>query len=119
MTKIIIADDHAIIRDGLKQIISFVPNMSVVGEAENGEDLLLRENDHLRRQSDEVSARLRTYDNNRGFFKPAKGENSFIKEIEQKIQAEKDRLDEISEKRKLIKEAIARLRERENAKAEA
>ena len=40
MTDIIIADDHAIIRDGLKQIISFVPNMSVVADAENGEELL-------------------------------------------------------------------------------
>ena len=40
MTDIIIADDHAIIRDGLKQIISFVPNMFVVSEAENGEQLL-------------------------------------------------------------------------------
>jgi DNA-binding NarL/FixJ family response regulator len=40
MTNIFIADDHAIIRDGLKQVISFVPNMSVVGEAENGEELL-------------------------------------------------------------------------------
>lgn len=99
--------------------LQFRTKLERLSAAENGEDLLLRENDHLRRQSDEVSARLRTYDNNRGFFKPAKGENSFIKEIEQKIQAEKDRLDEISEKRKLIKEAIARLRERENAKAEA
>ena len=40
MTDIIIADDHAIIRDGLKQIISFVSNMAVVAEAENGEELL-------------------------------------------------------------------------------
>ena len=42
MIRILIADDHAIIRDGLKQIISFVPEMQVVGEAEDGEDVLAK-----------------------------------------------------------------------------
>ncbi len=40
MIQVLIADDHAIIRDGLKQIISFVPNMDVVGEAGDGEEVL-------------------------------------------------------------------------------
>jgi DNA-binding NarL/FixJ family response regulator len=40
MIQILIADDHAIIRDGLKQIISFVSNMAVAGEASNGEEVL-------------------------------------------------------------------------------
>ncbi|GGI17142.1 MAG TPA: response regulator transcription factor [Cellvibrio sp.] len=40
MIRIIIADDHAIIRDGLKQIISFVPEMQVVGEAGDGDEVL-------------------------------------------------------------------------------
>lgn len=40
MIQVLIADDHAIIRDGLKQIISFVPNMEVAGEAADGEDVL-------------------------------------------------------------------------------
>jgi len=40
MIQILIADDHAIIRDGLKQIISFVSNMTVVGEAADGEEVL-------------------------------------------------------------------------------
>ncbi len=40
MIQVLIADDHAIIRDGLKQIISFVPNMEVVGEAGDGEEVL-------------------------------------------------------------------------------
>ena len=38
--KIIIADDHAFLRKGLIQIISETPDFSVVGEAENGEELL-------------------------------------------------------------------------------
>ncbi|HTH44699.1 MAG TPA: response regulator transcription factor [Oxalicibacterium sp.] len=40
MIRILIADDHAIIRDGLKQIISFVSNMAVVGEAADGDEVL-------------------------------------------------------------------------------
>lgn len=40
MIRVLIADDHAIIRDGLKQIISFVSNMEVAGEAADGEEVL-------------------------------------------------------------------------------
>lgn len=40
MIRVLIADDHAIIRDGLKQIISFVSNMAVAGEASNGDEVL-------------------------------------------------------------------------------
>ncbi|MFJ6321451.1 MULTISPECIES: response regulator transcription factor [unclassified Rhizobium] len=39
-TKVIIADDHAIVREGLKLLISTVENVAVVGEAANGEALL-------------------------------------------------------------------------------
>lgn len=38
--KIIIADDHAFLRKGLVQIISETSDLSVVAEAENGEELL-------------------------------------------------------------------------------
>jgi DNA-binding NarL/FixJ family response regulator len=40
MIKILIADDHAIVREGLKQIISETLDMAVVAEASNGEDVL-------------------------------------------------------------------------------
>jgi len=36
MVKIFIADDHAVVREGLKQIISEVPDIQVAGEADNG-----------------------------------------------------------------------------------
>jgi len=36
MIKILIADDHALIRKGLKQILDDSPDMRVTGEAENG-----------------------------------------------------------------------------------
>ncbi|WP_042884897.1 response regulator transcription factor [Cupriavidus necator] len=40
MIRITLADDHTIIRDGLKKIISTVPDMQVVGEAADGHELL-------------------------------------------------------------------------------
>jgi two-component system, NarL family, invasion response regulator UvrY len=40
MTRIVIADDHAIVRSGLKQIISEVPDLTVDGEAASADELL-------------------------------------------------------------------------------
>jgi two-component system, NarL family, invasion response regulator UvrY len=39
-TKIVIADDHAVVRMGLVQIISETPDLEVIAEAENGNMLL-------------------------------------------------------------------------------
>ncbi len=36
-TRILIVDDHALFRDGLKMLINHLINMEVVGEAENGQ----------------------------------------------------------------------------------
>ena len=38
--RIVIADDHSLMRIGLKSFLSSVPDMDVVGEAENGEQAL-------------------------------------------------------------------------------
>lgn len=40
MIKILIADDHAVVRQGLKQIIADEPDMKLLGEAENAVELL-------------------------------------------------------------------------------
>lgn len=40
MIKILIADDHAVVRQGLKQIITDQSDMRVCGEAENSEEIL-------------------------------------------------------------------------------
>jgi len=40
--KVFIADDHGIVRKGLVQVISDTPDMLVVGEAENGNELLAK-----------------------------------------------------------------------------
>ena len=40
MIKIMVADDHPIVRQGLKQIIADSPDMVVAGEASNGQEVL-------------------------------------------------------------------------------
>ena len=40
MTRIIIADDHNIVRQGLRQILLLAPDIKVVGEAANGQEVL-------------------------------------------------------------------------------
>ena len=38
--KLVIADDHRIVREGLRWMLSNEPEIEIVGEAENGQDLL-------------------------------------------------------------------------------
>jgi len=48
MIKILIADDHAIVREGLKQIVSETSDIGVYGEATNGQQVieLVKTNDY-------------------------------------------------------------------------
>ena len=50
MIKILIADDHIVVREGLKQIISKASDMNVEGEAVNGQEVL----DKVREQTFDV-----------------------------------------------------------------
>ena len=42
MTRILVADDHAIVRQGLKQIVADTPDLVVTGEASRGREVLER-----------------------------------------------------------------------------
>ncbi len=46
--KILLADDHTIVREGLKQILAETPDMVVVDEAKNGQEVLdkIQQNEH-------------------------------------------------------------------------
>lgn len=48
MIKILVADDHAIVRKGLRQIVSETPDIVVTGEASTGQEVLdkVRANDY-------------------------------------------------------------------------
>src|SRR5918998_698825 len=39
--RVLIADDHGVVRQGLRMFLSLDPELAVVGEAENGEEALL------------------------------------------------------------------------------
>jgi hypothetical protein len=103
-----------------KAAIQFRTKIDRLAASENGFDLLLKESDHLRKLADEINGRVRTYDNNLGFFKSSKGSNNtFIKEIEEKIGAEKLKIAELTAKRKLISEELNKMRKAAESKAEA
>ena len=40
MIRVLVAEDHTIVREGIKQLIGLAKDMQVVGEASNGEQLL-------------------------------------------------------------------------------
>ncbi len=42
MIRIVVADDHTIVREGLKQVLASAPELSIVGEAQNGHEVLER-----------------------------------------------------------------------------
>jgi DNA-binding NarL/FixJ family response regulator len=42
MTRIVIADDHAIVREGLKQVLAAAGDLTVVAEAKNGGEVMQR-----------------------------------------------------------------------------
>ena len=42
MIRIVLADDHTIVREGLKQLLAVDPELAVVGEAQNGHEALAR-----------------------------------------------------------------------------
>lgn len=97
-----------------KAKIQFRTKLDRMIASENGYDLLLKESDHLKKVADEITSRMRTYDNNLGFFKSSKGNNAFMKEIEDKIAAEKLKVAELTAKRKLINEELGKLRAASN-----
>ncbi len=42
MIRVVIADDHTIVREGLKQVLSAAPDLTIVAEAQNGHEVLQR-----------------------------------------------------------------------------
>jgi hypothetical protein len=94
-----------------KAIIQYRTKLDKLVNAENAYELLKKENDFLRKISDELNGNIRTYENNLGFFKNSKTSNSFMKEIEAKIDTEKVKINELNLKRKLVTEELTKLRE--------
>ena len=45
MIRIVLADDHTIVREGLKQVLGAAADLAVVGEAKDGREVLERVRD--------------------------------------------------------------------------
>ncbi len=94
-----------------KAVMQFKTKIERFVASENALDLLKKEGDYIKKIADEINNNVRTYENNLGFFKNSKGSNSFMKEIEAKIETEKAKLAELTTKRKLINEELGKIRE--------
>lgn len=102
-----------------KAIMQFRAKLDRLSSSENGMDLLRKEADYLKKLIDDINGRIRTYENNLGFFKTSKGNNSFMKEAEEKLETEKAKIAELNNKRKLVNEEMGKLRTAaENPKTE-
>jgi DNA-binding NarL/FixJ family response regulator len=46
MTRVVIADDHTIVREGLKQVLAAAGDLTVIAEAQNGNEVMQRVREH-------------------------------------------------------------------------
>lgn len=94
-----------------KFMMQFKTKLDRFVNGENPEQTLRKEADYLKKQIDEINGRIKTYDNNLGFFKSSsKGVNPFMKEIEDKINAEKQKIADFNEKRKMVMTELNKLK---------
>jgi hypothetical protein len=93
-----------------KNMIQFRNKIDRMLGAENAFDLLRKESDFLKKQCDEINSDILKYENNLGFFKHSKG-NPLMKEVEEKIEQERKRMNEFVAKRKMVNEELNKLRE--------
>lgn len=94
-----------------KALLQFRSKIERMAMAENAAELLRREADYLKKQIDEINNSIKTYDNNLGFFKHAKSDNPLLKEVTQKIEVEKQKIADLTAKRKLVVEEMNRSKE--------
>jgi archaellum component FlaC len=99
-----------------KFMMQFKTKLERLSNGENPEVALKKEADYFKKQIDEINGRIKTYDNNLGFFKSSsKGINPFMKEIEDKINAEKQKIADFNEKRKMVVAELNKLKPAEIA----
>lgn len=101
-----------------KVMLQFKNKLERLLLAENAGELLKREADFLKKQIDDVQNAMKTYENNLGFFKNAKKDNPLLKEVNDKIDAEKQKIADFTAKRKLVVEEMNKLRAASEKKVE-
>ncbi|MBP7808071.1 MAG: DUF349 domain-containing protein [Bacteroidia bacterium] len=101
-----------------KVILQYKNKLERLLLAENAKELLQREADFLKKQIDDVQNAMKTYENNLGFFKNAKKDNPLLKEVNEKIDAEKQKISDFTAKRKLVVEEMNKLKAASEKKVE-
>lgn len=85
-----------------KEKILFQAHLNTLKGSGQADKLFDRERQQIRQQIDEVKQQIIQYENNLGFFSNSKGANSLKAEVERKIKNEKERIDALKSKLKLI-----------------
>ncbi len=98
--------DSVITNQSEKFLLKFTNKLERFKTAMDSETLFKKEKDFLRKNIDEIVNNIRTYENNMGFFKNAKGKNDFITEIENKVEHEKAKLQDFKDRMKLLNDAM-------------
>lgn len=94
-----------------KIMIQYKNKLERLINSDNAGELLKREADYLKKQMDEINTSIKKYENNMGFFKNAKSDNPLFKEVNEKIDAERNKLNDFTAKRKLVVEEMNKLRQ--------
>lgn len=94
-----------------KLMMQFKNKLERFVTADNANELLRRESDYLKKQIDEVNSNIKTYENNMLFFKNAKSDNPLFKDVNQKMEAEKQKLSDFTAKRKMVIEEMNKLKQ--------
>jgi hypothetical protein len=98
--------DVVISNQSEKFLMKFKNKLERFKSSSDSETLLKKEREFLKKQIDEINGSIRTYENNMGFFKNAKGKNDFMTELENKIDFEKSKLKDFQIRMNLVKETI-------------
>jgi hypothetical protein len=96
-----------------KMLLQFKSKIERFVLSDNASELLQREADYLKKQIDELTNNIKTYENNMGFFKHAKKDNPLLKEVNEKIDGEKQKIADFTAKRKLVTEEMSKIRNSE------
>ncbi|MHB8260504.1 MAG: DUF349 domain-containing protein [Bacteroidia bacterium] len=86
-----------------KGLIKYKLKLERLEVSENGNELLIRENDFIKKQINEIQQQTNVYENNMGFFKNAKTKNQMMIDLENKIATEKAKIEEWKKKQKLVR----------------
>jgi hypothetical protein len=79
-------------------------------EKEDPEGFLLqKEYDHIKKHAEQTHLDILKYENNLGFFKSSKSDNPLLKDINDKIAQEKEKLQALKTKQKMVREVLNRV----------